>query len=181
MWNPLSILKSLFGRPRAATPARLEAAINAMNGRARRRQAEWDAEEAGLRREYEAAGGTLPAHQVSAWMLGPRPVAHFSDGGGRVAARYDTAMTTDDNREHWAMADALAADAQANPMVRYVLRNRARYEVQNNGYARGIGKTIVNDTIGRGPRLHIDDDRLSPEVRGDLERKFHAWAKAAKA
>ena len=167
--------------PTPPDPAKLKAALESLNARARKRQTEWDAEETALRNEYMAAGGKLPPEKVSSWMLGPRPVAHYgAAAGGRVAARFDTALTTEDNREHWAMADALAADAQANPMVRYVLRNRARYEVQNNGYARGIGKTIVNDTIGRGPRLHIDDDRLTPEVRGDIERKFHAWCKAVK-
>ena len=176
--------QSAFKRPKAvnagASQKKLAAAIEALNSRSRQRQIQWDAEEANLRAEYAAAGGSLPPQQVSQWLLGARPTVSFGQRAGRIAGRYDTALTTDDNRNHWAMADALAADAQANPMVRYVLRNRARYEVQNNGYARGIGKTIVNDTIGRGPRLHIDDERLSPEVRSDIERKFHGWCKAAK-
>jgi capsid protein len=158
----------------------LKTALDALNAKSRARQKVWDMEETALRAEYAAAGGSLPPKQVSDWLMGQRPTLRFSERGGAIVGRYDTALTTDDNREHWAMADALAADAQANPMVRYVLRNRARYEVQNNGYARGIGKTIVNDTIGRGPRLHIDDERLSPEIRGDIERKFHTWGKAVK-
>lgn len=161
--------------------ARIVAALETLNSRARQRQVEWDAEESALRSEYAAAGGSLPPDKVASYLMGQRPTMRFSSmSDGHVQARYDTALTTEDNKNHWAMADALAADAQANPMVRYVLRNRARYEVQNNGYARGIGKTIVNDTIGRGPRLHIDDARIDPEMRGDIERKFHAWAKAIK-
>ena len=181
----LRMVKAALWRRPVADPsvqqAKVAAALDALNAKANRRRSEWEAEAKSLQREYVAAGGSLPAESVSDWLMGPRPTASFSaQRGGGIAARYDTALTTTDNRAHWAMADALAADAQANPMVRYVLRNRARYEVQNNGYARGIGKTIVNDTIGRGPRLHIDDERLDPEVRSDVERKFHAWAKAVK-
>ena len=50
----------------------------------------------------------------------------------RVRAGFDSAETTDNNRRHWARADALSADAAASPEVRRTLRNRARYEVANN-------------------------------------------------
>ena len=53
----------------------------------------------------------------------------------RVRTRYDTAQTTDDNRKHWANADAYSADAANTPVVRRTLRNRARYEVANNSFA----------------------------------------------
>ena len=56
----------------------------------------------------------------------------------RVRGRYDAAVTTDENRRHWANADLLSADAANNPRVRRILRSRARYEVANNSYARGI-------------------------------------------
>jgi hypothetical protein len=72
-----------------------------------------------------------------------------------VRARFDAAQTTPDNRRHWANADALAADAAASPEVRRTLRNRARYEVANNSYARGIVLTLANDVIGTGPRLQM--------------------------
>ncbi len=39
--------------------------------------------------------------------------------------------------------------------VRRILRNRARYEVANNSYARGIVLTLANDVIGTGPRLQM--------------------------
>jgi len=32
---------------------------------------------------------------------------------------------------------------------------RARYEVANNAYARGIVLTLANDVIGTGPRLQM--------------------------
>ena len=70
-----------------------------------------------------------------------------------VRGRYDAAQTTPDNRKHWANADHLSADAAATPEVRRALRNRARYEVANNRYARGIVLTLANDVTGR--RTHL--------------------------
>ena len=92
----------------------------------------------------------------------------------RVRARFDSAATTEDNRRHWANADALSADAAANAEVRRTLRNRARYEVANNSYARGIILTLANDTIGTGPRLQVlsGDDAANREI----EREFDLWA-----
>ena len=54
-----------------------------------------------------------------------------------LRARYDAAVTNDENRRHWANADGLSANAANSPEVRRLLRNRARYEVANNSYARG--------------------------------------------
>ena len=73
----------------------------------------------------------------------------------RLRAGFDSAETTDNNRRHWARADALSPDAAASPEVRRTLRNRARYEVANNSYARGIVLTLANDTVGTGPRLQM--------------------------
>jgi hypothetical protein len=77
--------------------------------------------------------------------------------GGRrlVVAKFDSAKTTPENRKHWANADGLSPNASINPEVRRVLRNRARYEVANNSYAKGIVLTLANDTIGTGPRLQM--------------------------
>ena len=93
-----------------------------------------------------------------------------------VRGRYDAASTTDDNRRHWANADGLSADAAASPEVRRVLRNRARYEVANNSYARGIVLTLANDVIGTGPRLQMLSD--SAETNRLVEREFMRWARA---
>ena len=94
----------------------------------------------------------------------------------RVRAGFDSAETTDNNRRHWARADALSPDAAASPEVRRTLRNRARYEVANNSYARGIVLTLANDTVGTGPRLQMlsDDQTLNRTV----ETQFHLWAQA---
>lgn len=92
-----------------------------------------------------------------------------------IRARFDAAQTTKDNAKHWAAAEFLSADAEADPAVRKTLRTRARYEVQNNSYARGIVSTLANDTVGTGPRLQIlfDDEALNHEIEHD----FHVWAK----
>jgi lambda family phage portal protein len=93
-----------------------------------------------------------------------------------VRSRYDAAATTDENRRHWANADFLSADAANNPQVRRTLRSRARYEVANNSYARGIILTLANDCVGTGPRLQ----RLTTEdpTNRIVEREFLRWAEA---
>jgi len=93
-----------------------------------------------------------------------------------IRAKFDSAQTTPDNRRHWANADGLSADAAANREARRTLRNRARYEVANNSYARGIVLTLANDVIGTGPRLQMLTD--AAEANRSIEREFIAWAKA---
>jgi len=93
----------------------------------------------------------------------------------QIRGRYDAAVTTDGNRRHWANADGLSADAAASPEVRRVLRNRARYEVANNSYARGIVSTLANDVVGTGPRLQMLTS--DPDANTRIERAFMQWAK----
>jgi lambda family phage portal protein len=92
----------------------------------------------------------------------------------RVGARFDSAETTDHNRRHWSQADSYSADVAASPEVRRTPRNRARYEVANNSYARGIVLTLANDTVGTGPRLQMlsDDESLNRLI----EREFQRWS-----
>ena len=93
-----------------------------------------------------------------------------------VRARYDAAATSDDNRRHWANADGLSANAANSPDVRRVLRNRARYEVANNSYARGIVLTLAHDVVGTGPRLQLHTKDL--EASNRIEREFARWSQA---
>ncbi|NLX54420.1 MAG: phage portal protein [Planctomycetaceae bacterium] len=93
-----------------------------------------------------------------------------------VRGRYDAAATTEENRRHWANADLLSAGAANNPQVRRILRARARYEVANNSYARGIVTTLANDSIGTGPRLQMLTD--DAEANRLIEQEFMAWADA---
>jgi lambda family phage portal protein len=94
----------------------------------------------------------------------------------RVRGRYDAAATTEENRRHWANADTLSAAAANSPAVRRTLRSRARYEVANNSYARGITLTLANDSVGTGPRLQM----LTGEDQGNriVEQEFSRWADA---
>lgn len=88
-------------------------------------------------------------------------------------AKYDAAQTTRENMRHWVMADALSADAAANSDVRKKLRERARYEVANNSYAKGIVLTLANDCVGTGPRLQVltADNELNKKI----ESAFSIW------
>lgn len=100
-------------------------------------------------------------------------------GGARhgrlIRAKYDAAQTNADNARHWANADALSADMANSASIRKRLRDRARYEIANNTYARGLVKTIANDVIGTGPRLQmrLDNDDSSNLV----EKRFGEWAR----
>lgn len=93
-----------------------------------------------------------------------------------VRARYDAAATNSENRRHWANADGLSANAANSPEVRRVLRNRARYEVANNSYARGIVLTLAHDVVGTGPRLQLLTS--DAEANNRIEHEFQLWAKA---
>ncbi len=93
-----------------------------------------------------------------------------------LRARYDAAQTTAENARHWAMADSLSADSAASADVRRRLRERSRYEVANNSYAKGIVLTIANDCIGTGPRLQLLSD--SADLNRRVEAAFAQWARA---
>ena len=90
-----------------------------------------------------------------------------------VRARYDAVQTTDENERHWANADGLSAKSACSPAVRKKFRDRARYEVDNNSYAKGIVATLANHTIGTGPRLQVSLE--NPETNAAIERKFKLW------
>lgn len=109
-------------------------------------------------------------------LLGQRTPPSHVRGWRSVRARYDAAQTTDENRRHWAAADGLSPISANSPEVRRLLRNRARYEVANNSYARGIVRTLANDVIGTGPRLQMLT--ANPEANRRIEQAFLAWSKA---
>ncbi len=93
-----------------------------------------------------------------------------------VKARYDAAQTTSDNRKHWLMADSLSADAGMSASIRRTIRNRARYEVNNNTFAKGMLLTLANDCVGTGPRIQVrikDND----QVNSLIELHFGRWAR----
>lgn len=98
----------------------------------------------------------------------------------RLRAKWDAASNSADFRKHWNEADLLSPNAALTPAVMSVLRKRARYEVANNSYAKGIVQTLANDMVGTGPRLQIPSkaNGLSREDARRVERAFAEWAKA---
>ena len=94
-----------------------------------------------------------------------------------IKATYDSVARTPENVRHWAWADHLSADASLAPDVRKSIRSMARYEVsQNNSYGVGIAQTLVNDTIGTGPRLQMQFE--NEKVNQRIEQEFGYWASA---
>lgn len=95
-----------------------------------------------------------------------------------VRARYDAAQTHDHNAAHWGQADSLSARAANNPGVRKKLRERSRYEIENNSWLSGIVNTLAHHTIGIGPRLQIlhEDEAACQRV----QKAFAKWAKAVR-
>lgn len=92
-----------------------------------------------------------------------------------LRAQYDAAATSDDNYRHWAAASDMSPDELADDWVRRVLRRRARYEVRNNSYAKGMVLTLANDTIGRGPALKMT--WADGDAADRVERAFALWAR----
>lgn len=95
-----------------------------------------------------------------------------------IRARYDAAQTTRENERHWSQADSWSADWATNPSTRQTLVKRARYERDNNCYASGIVGTVVNDMIGTGPRLQIQEpDQM---VKRAVEARWKSWLAAVR-
>ncbi len=95
-----------------------------------------------------------------------RPIV-LDVGRSKLSSRYDAAQTTDENRRHWQEADGLSARAANNPGVRRTLRNRERYERQNDPYYGGMVRTIVGDLFGTGATLQsqiADNDNLNTRI-----------------
>jgi len=95
----------------------------------------------------------------------------------RIGASYDNAATTTDNTRHWAHADNLSARAANSLAVRKKLRERARYEIANNSYARGITLTLAGDTIGTGPRLQLGFDEGETRINAAIESAWRSWSR----
>lgn len=93
------------------------------------------------------------------------------------SSKFDLAHTSDENSRHWKQADALSARAANSPGVRTTLRNRSRYERDNDPYFAGLTKTIPTDMFGTGPRLQAmleDEDATNSRI----ESRFGEWMDA---
>lgn len=100
-----------------------------------------------------------------------------------IAAKFDSAQHTDEDRRYWSLVDGLSADAALSPEVRRVIRNRARYEAGNGGYCNGMVKQKANDLIGTGPRLQITKPHIGPDgvdVNEKIEAEWIRWMRVTK-
>ena len=97
----------------------------------------------------------------------------------RVRAGYDAAQTTKETEKHWADADSLSANALLDPSTRQLLRDRARQECANNGYAFGLVESLANDTVGTGPRLQLSIPGVSRETCRAIETAWSNWSAEA--
>lgn len=88
---------------------------------------------------------------------------------------FDALRTTPENENHWTMAAGRSPNSEVSAEVRRVARNRARHEVKNNCYARGMIVTLANDTIGRGPRIQMLD-----KSQKDLELAWRDWCRSVR-
>lgn len=95
-----------------------------------------------------------------------------------VRAKFDAAQTTDENSRHWANADYLGPNSALDPWIRKKLVSRARYEWENNTYARGMIRTLANDTIGTGPSLQVVGSTRAEAV--EIENTFWQWMSAVR-
>lgn len=96
-----------------------------------------------------------------------------------LKAKYDAAQTTEDNFKHWMAADSLSSVSANSSQVRRTLRNRSRYEVANNCYARGILNTIAAYMVGQGPTLQLTyrgEGEQSETLRAAAQRVELLWS-----
>lgn len=91
-----------------------------------------------------------------------------------IRGRYDAAMTTPDNQNHWSLADNLGPNLAASPLVRSTIRNRSRYEFENNSYLSGIIETLADYQVGIGPRLQMQTGQTEEDQI--VEELFQEWA-----
>lgn len=91
----------------------------------------------------------------------------------RVRLRsYDAAAITRHTEQHFLLADGRDADSLIRADLA-TLRNRARYEIRNNSYAKGITETKANDLVGTGPRLQVITD--NKDFNRVVEDLFADW------
>jgi len=95
-------------------------------------------------------------------------------GRASIRASIDVTKDTANNVNHWKNADALDANAATNTFKRQKLRDRSRYEVANNTYARGIINTFAKDIVGTGPRLQLQTSDENFNRR--TEAAFTIWS-----
>lgn len=95
----------------------------------------------------------------------------------RIFGIYEAAQTHDGNQRHWSRAKSSHPASLNTPVNRRTLRNRSRYEYDNNSYCRGAVDTLVADLIGRGPRLQVHG--IDRNLCRLIETSFESWSRAS--
>lgn len=105
-----------------------------------------------------------------------RPAAAVKTAAPRlpIRARYDNALTTDENSRNWWLTDYLSAKAANSFQVRRQLRNRSRYEASNNPYLFGVCNSNADDLINTGPTLKVTTG--NPAYNRQIETAWQEWA-----
>lgn len=107
------------------------------------------------------------------WMGGGNSRVANTSNRGVVKARYDNALTTDENSRNWFGVDYLSAKAANNFQTRRILRMRSRYEVANNPYLFGIVRSNADDLINVGPTLQIKT--TDKKYNAEVEDAWREW------
>lgn len=88
---------------------------------------------------------------------------------------YDVAETTDENKKHWQNARERTPKQQNTPATRKKVRERCRYEVDNNCYLSGLVSTLAIDLIGyTAPTLQVLSD--DTDLNTFIESKWKEWS-----
>lgn len=96
------------------------------------------------------------------------------------ATTYDAAQTTDENANHWNAADSNDANTSMDPATRGTVRDRSRYEAENNSYYYGLLESLSNDLVGTTPRLQLEipGDNENRDNAKAVESAFAKWSKS---
>lgn len=92
----------------------------------------------------------------------------------RLQAKYDAAASPRHLENYWDGITDSSASAEMTPTVRSKIRKRARYELRNNSWARGIIDTRAHYTIGTSPRPQLSG--VSRDDAAIIERRWSQWA-----
>lgn len=92
--------------------------------------------------------------------------------GSTVNSQYESADTNRLNEKHYQAA--VLADADASQfIVRGTLRNRSRFEANNNSYFVGVMDTYASDLVGKGVRLTLQTE--NEDFNREVEEAFSKW------
>jgi lambda family phage portal protein len=94
-------------------------------------------------------------------------------GDGVRSHPYEAAESNRLNKKHWEYVTGADADSVIFAALE-VVRNRARHEIRNNGYAEGMVETYAADCVGpQGPTLQVEFG--ADQWNADVELGWAEW------